>query len=50
MLNDIYILPRFDIILNGDPIGLGNHASQQHGNNIGESSGLLLIEIIYNRE
>ncbi len=27
-----------DAILNGEPIGLGNHVSQQHGINIGEST------------
>jgi hypothetical protein len=49
MLNEIDNLHGFDIILNGDPIGLGNHVSRQCGSNIGESSSLLLIEIIDNR-
>ncbi len=38
MFNKIDNLVRLDVILNGEPIGLGNHASQQHGNNIGENS------------
>jgi hypothetical protein len=37
MFNKIDNLAGLDAILNGEPIGLGNHASQQHGNNIGES-------------
>ncbi len=38
MFNEIDNLPGLDVILNGEPIGLGNHVSQQHGNNIGESN------------
>jgi hypothetical protein len=38
MFNKIDNLPRLDAILNGEPIGFGNCASQQHGINIGESN------------
>jgi hypothetical protein len=38
MLNEINNLLKLDAILNGKPIGLGNHVNQQHGNDIGESS------------
>jgi hypothetical protein len=38
MFNEIDHLFRLDAILNGEPMGLGNHASQQCGINIGESS------------
>jgi hypothetical protein len=38
MFNEIDNFPRLDAILNGKPIGLGNHASQQCGTNIGESN------------
>ncbi len=38
MFNEINNLVGLDAILNGKPIGLGNHASEQHGNNIGESN------------
>jgi hypothetical protein len=38
MLNEINYLLGLDTILNGEPIGLGNRASQQHRINIGESS------------
>ncbi len=38
MLNEIDNLPRLDAILNGEPIGLKNHANRQCGINIGENS------------
>jgi hypothetical protein len=38
MFNEIDNLPGLDTILNGEPIGLGNYASQQRGINIRESS------------
>jgi hypothetical protein len=38
MFNEIDYFLGLDAILNGKPIGLGNHASQQRGINIGESS------------
>ncbi len=38
MFNEIDNLTGLDTILNGEPIGLGNHASEQHGNNIGENN------------
>jgi hypothetical protein len=38
MFNKINNLPRLDVILSGEPIGLGNCVSKQHGNNIGESN------------
>ncbi len=38
MFNEINNFPGLDTILNGEPIWLGNHASQQRGINIGESS------------
>jgi hypothetical protein len=37
-LNEIDNIFVLDVILNGEPIGLGNHFSQQHGINIRESS------------
>jgi hypothetical protein len=38
MFNEIDNIPRFNTILNGEPIGLGNHANPQHGINIRENS------------
>ncbi len=38
MFNEIDKIPRFNTILNGEPIGLGNHANPQHGIHIGENS------------
>jgi hypothetical protein len=38
MLNEIDNIFVLDVILNGEPIGLGNHFNQQHGINLGESS------------
>ncbi len=38
MFNEINNLLKLDAILNGEPIGLGNHASQQCHINIGENS------------
>jgi hypothetical protein len=38
MFNEINNFLGLDAILNGEPIGLKNHAKQQHGNNIKESS------------
>ncbi len=37
-LNEIDNIFVLDAILNGEPIGLGNHFTQQHGINIGGSS------------
>jgi len=39
MLNEIDNFLGLDAILNGKPIRLRNHASQQRGSNSGESSG-----------
>jgi hypothetical protein len=36
MVNEIDNLLRLDTILNGEPIGQGNHASRQHCINIGK--------------
>jgi hypothetical protein len=41
MFNEINNLLGLDVILNGEPIGLRNHVSQQGGNNIGESSNTI---------
>jgi hypothetical protein len=37
MLNELDNLHGLDVILNGKPIRLGNHASRQRGSNIGEN-------------
>jgi hypothetical protein len=38
MFNDINNFLGLDIIFNGEPIRLKNHANRQNGNNIGENS------------
>jgi len=44
VFNEINNFPRLDAMLNGEPIGLGNCVSQQHGSNIGK----VVVEEIIN--